>query len=311
MGGFYRSMEKAELHLHLEGSLAPETLCEIEPRLRPEEVDERYSYADFEGFIASYKWVTSLLRTPESYALAMRRLVERLEAENVRYAEVTLSAGVALVRGLDFARLFDAVAGEAARSRVEVAFILDAIRQHGPEHALQVARLAVERASDGVVAFGIGGIETLGPAKWFTDVFRFVKEHGLHVTAHAGETAGPESVWSALHAGAERIGHGFRAAEDPALVKYLAEHDIPLEVCLSSNLALKLVPNLAAHPARRLFEAGVPLTLNTDDPAMFHTTLAREFERAEAEVGFRREELARIAANGFRYSFRGARFARV
>lgn len=311
MGGFYRSMEKAELHLHLEGSLAPETLCEIEPRLRPEEVDERYSYADFEGFIASYKWVTSLLRTPESYALAMRRLVERLEAENVRYAEVTLSAGVALVRGLDFARLFDAVAGEAARSRVEVAFILDAIRQHGPEHALQVARLAVERASDGVVAFGIGGIETLGPAGWFTDVFRFVKEHGLHVTAHAGETAGPESVWSALHAGAERIGHGFRAAEDPALVKYLAEHDIPLEVCLSSNLALKLVPNLAAHPARRLFEAGVPLTLNTDDPAMFHTTLAREFERAEAEVGFRREELARIAANGFRYSFRGARFARV
>ncbi len=311
MGGIYRSMEKAELHLHLEGSLTPETLYEIEPRLRPEEVVERYSYADFEGFIASYKWVTSLLRTPESYALAMRRLIERLEAENVRYAEVTLSAGVALVRGLDFGTLFEAVAREAARSRVEVAFILDAIRQLGPEHALQVARLAAERASDGVVAFGIGGIEALGPAEWFTDVFRFVKEHGLHVTAHAGETAGPESVWSALHAGAERIGHGFRAVEDPALVNYLAEHDIPLEICLSSNLALRLVPNLAAHPARRLFEAGVPLTLNTDDPAMFHTTLAREFELAEAELGFRRDELIQIAANGFRYSFRGARFARV
>lgn len=311
MGGFYRLMDKAELHVHLEGSLAPETLCEIEPRLRPEEVHERYSYADFDGFIASYKWVTSLLRTPESYALAMRRLVERLEAENVRYAEVTLSAGVALVRGLDFAPLFEAVAGEAARSRVEVAFILDAIRQLGPEHALQVARLAVERASGGVVAFGIGGIEALGPAEWFTDVFRFVKEHGLHVTAHAGETAGPESVWSALRAGAERIGHGFRAVEDPALVEYLAEHDIPLEICLSSNLALKLVPDLAAHPARRLFEAGVPLTLNTDDPAMFHTTLAQEYELAESEVGFRREELVRIAANGFRYAFRGPRFARA
>jgi len=310
MGGFYRLLEKAELHLHLEGSLAPETLCEIEPRLRPEEIAERYSCPDFEGFIASYKWVTSLLRTPEQYALAMRRLLERLEAENVLYAEVTLSAGVALVGGLRFAPLFEAVAGAAAQSRVEVRFILDAIRQLGPEHARQVARLAVERAADGVVAFGIGGIEALGPAEWFAGVFGFVKDHGLHVTVHAGETVGPESVWSALRAGADRIGHGFRAAEDPALVSHLAEHDIPLEICLSSNLALKLVPSLKAHPARRLFEAGVPLTLNTDDPAMFHTSLAREYELAASELGFSPEELRRVAANGFRYSFRGPRFTR-
>lgn len=309
MGGAYRLLEKAELHLHLEGSLEPETLAELVPGLRPEEVAGRYRYADFDGFIAAYKWVTSFLQTPKAYGVAMRRLLERLEAENVRYAEVTLSAGVALVRGLDFGPLFEAVADAAAQSRIEVCFILDAIRQLGPDHARQVARLAVERASEGVVAFGIGGIEALGPAEWFAGVFGFVKEHGLHVTVHAGETAGPESVWSALHAGAERIGHGLRAAEDPALVAYLAEHDIPLEVCLSSNLALRLVASLKTHPARRLFEAGVPLTLNTDDPAMFHTTLAREYELAERELGFRPEELSRVAANGFRYSFRGPRFA--
>jgi len=309
MGGFYRLLDKAELHLHLEGSLEPETLCELVPDLRPEEVAGRYCYADFDGFIAAFKWVTAVLRTPEAYAVAMKHLLARLEAENVRYAEVTLSAGVALVRGLDFGPLFEAVAGAAAQSRVEVRFILDAIRQLGADHARQVARLAVERAAEGVVAFGIGGIEALGPAEWFAGVFGFVKDHGLHVTVHAGETVGPESVWSALRAGAERIGHGLRAAEDPALVAYLAEHDIPLEICLSSNLALKLVPSLKAHPARQLFEAGVPLTLNTDDPAMFHTTLVREYELAERELGFSPEELRRVAANGFRYSFRSPRFA--
>ena len=308
MGRFHQQLEKAELHLHLEGSLEPETLREIDPRLTAGEIERRYRYENFDDFILSYKWVTSLLRSPEAYALAMRRLLERLTANNIRYAEITLSAGVALVRGLDWDSVYDAVAREAAHSPLDVWFILDAIRQLGPEHALEVARLAAGRGGSRVVAFGIGGSEALGPAAWFTDVFRFVKDQGLKVTVHAGETVGPESIWAALRAGADRIGHGFRAAEEAALAAYLRDHDVPLEICLSSNLALGLVPSLAAHIARSLFDAGVPLVLNTDDPAMFHTDLAREYELAERELGFSREELQQLASNGFRYAFRRTGF---
>jgi aminodeoxyfutalosine deaminase len=304
MGRFHQQLEKAELHVHLEGSLEPETLRELDPRLTVAQIEERYRYEGFDDFILSYKWVTGYLRSPEAYALALRRLLERLAAENVRYAEITLSAGVIVLRGLDFAPIYEALAREASRASLEVCFILDAVRQLGPDHALAVARLAAERAGDRVVAFGIGGIETLGPAEWFAGAFRLVKEHGLRVTAHAGETAGPESVRAALEAGADRIGHGLRAAEDPALVAWLRERDIPLEICLSSNLALGLVPSLAAHPARRLFDSGVPIVLNTDDPAMFHTTLAREYELAERELGFSPDELRLLAANSFRYAFR-------
>lgn len=306
MGRFHQELEKAELHVHLEGSLEPETLRRLDPSLTVEQIEERYRCEDFDEFIQSYKWVTGYLRSPEAYALALSRLLERLAAENVRYAEITLSAGVILLRGLDFGAIYDALAREAARAPLDVWFILDAVRQLGPDHALEVARWAVERAGDRVVAFGIGGIEAQGPAEWFTEAFRLVKQHGLGVTVHAGETAGPESVRAALEAGADRIGHGFRAAEDPLLVAYLRDRQIPLEICLSSNLALHLVPSLAAHPARRLYEAGVPIVLNTDDPAMFHTTLAREYELAERELGFSREELRLLAANSFRHAFKRA-----
>lgn len=304
MGRFHQELEKAELHVHLEGSLEPETLRQLDPSLTVEQIEERYRCEDFDDFIQSYKWVTGYLRSPEAYALALRRLLERLAAENVRYAEITLSAGVILLRGLDFAPIYKALTQEASRAPLDVWFILDAVRQLGPDHALEVARLAVERAADRVVAFGIGGIETQGPAEWFTEAFRLVKRHGLGVTVHAGETVGPESVWAALEAGADRIGHGFRAAEDPALVAVLRDRQIPLEICLSSNVALHLVPSLAAHPARRLHEAGVPIVLNTDDPAMFRTTLAREYALAERELGFSREELRLLAANSFRYAFK-------
>jgi len=300
---FYRELAKAELHLHLEGSIAPATLQELAPHVPPEEIDRRYRYADFSGFIESYVWVNSFLNTPDDYAFVARRLLESLAAENVCYAEINLSAGVILWKQMNLARVYETVAAEAARSPVEVRWILDAVRQWGPEKAMEVARFAAEKQEDGIVAFGIGGDESRGHCDWFSDVFAFAKAEGLKLAPHAGETCGPESVWSALRQGADRIGHGIRAAEDAELMRELRERDIPLEICISSNVATGATSSLEAHPVRKLYDAGVPIVLNTDDPPMFHTTLSREYEIAAVRFGFSRTELSGLAANSFRYAF--------
>ena len=299
-------LAKAELHLHLEGSVTPETIRELAPGASMEEIRERFRFSNFAGFLECFKWVVERLRGPEDYALVTRRLLETLASQNVRYAEITLSAGVVLWKKQEFGRIFEAVRREAAQSPVDVRWNLDAIRHFGADHAMQVAEIAAGYVDDGVVSFGIGGDEERGPAGWFTDVYRFVRAKGLRLTAHAGETAGPESVWAALRLGAERIGHGIRAVDDPALLRHLRDENIPLEICISSNVATGAVPSLRAHPVRRLYDAGVPITLNTDDPGLFGTTLEKEYDLAAREFGFSERELAQIAENGFRYAFAGA-----
>ncbi len=292
MPGFFHDLPKAELHLHLEGSAEAETLG-----LPP------YTFTGFAGFLETFGQVVKALRTPEDYARVTRGLLARLEEQNVRYAEITLSAGVVLWKGQEFAPVFDAVRAAAEGSTVEVRWILDAVRHFGAEHCMRVAELAAERAGKGVVAYGIGGNEERGPAGWFGDVFRFAKDAGLHLTAHAGEACGPESVWAALELGAERIGHGIAAVRDPALMRHLRDRDIPLEICITSNLVTGVVRRIEDHPVRRLYDAGVPIVLNTDDPGIFGTTLSGEYELAARQFGFTEEELRCVAENGFRYAF--------
>jgi aminodeoxyfutalosine deaminase len=304
MDDFLARLPKAELHLHLEGSIEPETLHELDPATPVDEFRALYRYENFDAFLRAFGAIGKRLRTPADYALITRRLLERLAAQNVRYAEIIVSAGVVLWKEQDFAGIFDAIHAAAADSPVETRWILDAVRQFGVEPAMEVAHLAAERRNRGVVAFGIGGSEERGPAEWFTDVFSFAKSAGLRLTAHAGESMGPESIWAALRLGAERIGHGIAAVEDPDLMRHLRERDIPLEVCITSNLVTGVVAKLEDHPVRRLFDAGVPLTLNTDDPAMFGCTLTGEYVLAAAQFGFTREELEGLAHNSFRYAFR-------
>ncbi|MGD0199323.1 MAG: adenosine deaminase [Bryobacteraceae bacterium] len=306
MAPSYRELPKAELHLHLEGSIEPETLHELDASVSVEEARARYQYADFPAFIQSYLWAIRRLKAPADYALVARRLFGRLDLQNVRYAEVTLSAGVILWRGQEFGPVFDALEAEAGRTPVEVRWIFDAVRQWGAGEARKVLRVAAERLGRGVAGFGIGGDERLGPVGPFAEVFAEAREAGLHLTVHAGETVGPESVREAVRLGAERIGHGIRAADDPALLASLRDREIPLEICLSSNVATGAVASLAEHPMRRIYDAGVPIVLGTDDPAMFHTTLEREYELAAREFGFTDEELSGIVANGFRYAFAAA-----
>ncbi|MFN7925971.1 MAG: adenosine deaminase [Bryobacteraceae bacterium] len=304
MDDFFRTLPKAELHLHLEGAIDAGMIRELDPAIPEDEVSRRFAIADFAGFIEAFKWVVGFLRTPDDYALVTRRLLERLERDNVRYAEITLAAGVILWRGQEFAPIYDAITREAAKSSVDVWWVLDVIRHFGPEPAATVARWAVERAGDRVVAFGIGGDEARGPAGQFREVFEFTRAHGLKAVPHAGETTNAQSVWDAIEIGADRIGHGIRAIEDPRLVAHLVERRIPLEVCVTSNLVTGAVRSLEEHPVRRLWETGVPIILNSDDPGLFGATVSGEYRLAEERLGFSRDELRRMAAESFEHGFR-------
>jgi adenosine deaminase/aminodeoxyfutalosine deaminase len=292
-------MKKAELHVHLEGSIGAETLLEIDPSLTRDEIEANLQYGSFPEFLRGYIWLTKKLEKPEHYALATQHLLQSLEAQEVTYTEVTLSAGVVLWKEQDLAAVYDAVWRESQRSPVKTFWILDAIRQFGPEKGMAVAEFAVSRRDQGVIAYGIGGDEVRGPAHWFRDVFAYCRDGGLRLVCHAGETAGPESVWGALAIGAERIGHGIAAVHDPALMARLREDNIPLEVCISSNVCTGAVASLPDHPVGALYRAGVPLTIHTDDPAFFQTTLDREYEIAET-FGVPAEEMAE---NSFKYAF--------
>ena len=291
-----------ELHLHLEGSVDPATLRLLDPDLTPEDAEAPYRFKDFAGFIECFKFIALRLRTPEDYALITRRLIAQLAAQDVRYAEITLSAGVLLWKGREIAPYYDAIRAASRDTAVEVRWILDAIRQLGPEPAWRVAEFAARHVGNGVVAIGIGGDESRGPARWFQDVYEFARSTGLHLTAHAGETEGPASIWAALELGVERIGHGIRAIDDPVLMRHLRDHQIPLEVCLTSNVCTGAVASLESHPLRRLYQAGVPITLSTDDPGVFRCTLREEFEAAK-RLGITPIELVAMIENADRFRF--------
>ncbi len=315
---FITRLPKAELHLHLEGSARPETLRELarrKRRLKKETEDwirqqtrQSFRYRDFSDFLSSFRLVTLLLETPEDYALVTTRLVEWLASQNVRYAEVTLAAGVVFWKKQPLEPIFEAssAAARAAEVRhgVRLNWIFDVIRHYGPEPARQVLEAAIRFRGQGVVAFGIGGDEVRGPVELFTGIAREAREQGLHVVAHAGETVGPESIRQAVESvGAERIGHGLTAAQDASVLALLRERRIPLEVCPTSNVATGLLARLEDHPLPKFLAAGLEVTLNSDDPAMFGTSLEREYLAASEQFALSREQILRLCANGFRASF--------
>jgi len=308
---FIHLLPKAELHLHLEGSITPPTLVELRQRHEKQsslaEAEALYQYKDFLGFLMAFKTLTGDLQTPDDYELATYRLVQQLKAENVLHAEVYVSVGVCLWRKLDFAAIFEGL--ERGRERgerdfgISVLWIFDAVRQFGPEHTQKVFEFAAKYRDRNVVAVGIGGDEQKGPPELFREQYAYARGHGLRLTAHAGENAGPESIWGALNLGAERIGHALTAARDPELIEELVTRQVPVEICMTSNLRTSCCAKITDHPVRRYFDQGLMITLNSDDPAMFGTSLAREYELAQTEFAFTDEHLRELARNSFEASF--------
>ncbi len=312
------SLPKAELHLHLEGSLQPDTLCALGAKhgvaVSREEVQQRYAYRDFPEFIETFKWASSLLRDPEDYGLALLHLGKQLLIQRVVYAEITLSVGVMLLRQQRVERNFEALA-EAAESflgrGLRLNFVFDAVRQFGAEAAMKVVDAAERCASTSIVAFGIGGDELSVPAKEFRRVYDKAGAIGLHRLMHAGEIGGRKQIREAIELlGVERIGHGIAAIRDPELMDLLAERRIPLEICPRSNMKTGALARLMGdvdvpieqHPLPLLFRHGIPVVLSTDDPAMFHTSLISEYENAR-RMGLEESELVRIAKMGFEHAF--------
>ena len=314
---FVAELPKVELHVHLVGSAPVETVLELARRhpdrgvpRSAEELRRFYEFRDFPHFIEVYKAVSGLIREPEDIADLVRGVARGLAAQRVRYVEMQF--GPAAFRRIGMP---DAVITEAldvgtrdalAEHGLRIGYILEFPGQTAGEDAVPTLTHALEHPPEALTGFGIGGIEA-GRAPYrdvIRDVFAAAAAAGLHCVPHAGETTGAETVWEAidfLHA--ERIGHGIRSMDDPRLVAYLAERQLPVDVSPTSNVRTRCVPSLAAHPLPSMLDAGLFVTLNSDDPPMFGTTLSNEYLVAGRELGLSAAGLAGLAANGVRASF--------
>ncbi len=295
---FITRMPKIELHVHLEGSIRPETLLQLAhrhqvplPADNVEGLRKWYSFRDFDHFIEIYMTFAKCLRNPEDIELIAREFFIGQAAQNILYSEVTYTPySQYLANALSFRDQLDALnrarAWAERELHVSAGWIFDISRNTQPEEGVIVANWAVSAMNEGCVALGLGGPEVGHPPELFVEAFEIARKAGLPAVPHAGETEGLASIWGALRSlHAVRIGHGVRCLEDPKLVDYLREHQIPLDVCPGSNICLKVFPDLATHPLPRLMAEGLVVTLNSDDPPMFNTTLTEEYLRTSEAFG--------------------------
>jgi aminodeoxyfutalosine deaminase len=311
---FVAGLPKAEIHVHHVGSASPRIVSELaarHPGTVPadlEELREFYTFRDFGHFIEVYLAVVDLLREPEDIRLLTYEVATDMAAQNIRYAELTLTPWTSVAAGIPIEAFVEAV--EDARVAAErdhgvrLRWIYDIPGESGLPAGEDTLQYALHHAPDTLIGFGLGGPEVGVDRPQFADVFAQARAAGLHSVPHAGETTGPQTVWDALRdLGAERIGHGTSSVQDPELLAHLAEHRIPLEVCPTSNIATRAVDRLENHPIKQLHDAGVLVTVNSDDPPMFGTTLNREYEIAADLLGLDESGIAELAKNAVQASF--------
>lgn len=313
-----RAMPKAELHVHLDGSLRPATILELAdqngvelPTTNPEALADYLQVKDarnLEDYLARFEVTLSVMQHADALERIAYELCEDAAAEAVRYIEIRYSPILLTRTGLPLPETVEAPLRGLAKAREEfgirAALIICGIRNMSPEVSRDLADLTVAYKDKGVVAFDLAGAEYNYPAKKHKDAFYRVLNANIPCTIHAGEAYGPESIHQAIHyCGAHRIGHGTRLIEDPDLMAYVNDHRIPLEICLTSNVQTRAVPDFASHPVRRYFDEGLVVSLHTDNRLMSGTTLTEEYARACEHLGFTLEEASEMILNGFRSAF--------
>jgi adenosine deaminase len=312
---WYEEIPKAELHVHLEGAIPHEALFELIKKYGgdPSVPDaaalaERFQYKNFPQFIERWIWKNQFLREYEDFAYIAENVARDFARQRILYAEMFYSPSSFARRGLAVQELTQAVrAGLSRVPEVRINLIADLVRDFGPEAEMVVLKQLNEVKNLGVIGIGIGGSEHSFPPGPFSFLYNEARRTGFHTNAHAGEAMGAASIWDAIRfLQVERIGHGTRAQEDSELVDYIVERKIPLEMCPISNVRTRVVDNLPEHPIRRYFEAGMIVTVNTDDPKMFQTGLAEEYRLLEQECGWTKTEICRLILNAVEASWQTA-----
>ncbi|GAB4058615.1 adenosine deaminase [Catellatospora paridis] len=316
LASFVAGLPKAELHVHHVGSASPRIVAELAARHEgrspvpadPALLAEYFTFTDFAHFIEVYLSVVDLIRDAEDVRTLTYGVAQDLAAQQVRYAELTVTPYSSVNRGIPAEAFCEAIEDARREAEKELGLVLrwvfDIPGEAGLASAEQTLRIALDQRPDGLISFGLGGPEIGVPRPQFKPYFDQARAAGLHSVPHAGETTGAQTVWDAIRElGAERIGHGIFAAQDPQLLAYLAEHAIPLEVCPTSNLRTRAVADLAEHPLAAIVAAGVPVSINSDDPPMFGTTLNNEYEVAARLLDLDTAGVAELARQGVRHSF--------
>jgi adenosine deaminase len=295
-------LPKVELHLHIEGAIPKPALWQLvgkyggDPAVPSfDDFERRFEFRGLQQFFQTFDWATSFLREVEDFTFVGREIARDLARQNIRYVEAHFSPTIFRQR-LTPQRIAEGLRkGLDEVSSVEIGLIAELGRNLGPDGAMRTFEQVAELRSSGIVGIGLGGFEPQYPNELFAAVYERARGFGLRTTAHAGESAGPSSIWSAIKAlRVDRIGHATRAIEDPELVRYLAMERIPLELCPVSNVRTGVVPAMRSHPIRRYFDAGIPISLNTDDPLFFGNSLVDEMVAAQQTHGFTRDEIKRL-----------------
>ncbi|WP_310964265.1 adenosine deaminase [Nocardioides terrisoli] len=316
---FVAGLPKAELHVHHVGSASPRIVAELAARhpgvvpSDPAQLAEFFAFRDFAHFIEVYLAVVDLVRTPEDVRLLTMEVARDMAAQNIRYAELTCTPYTSVLphddeRGMPIEAYTEAIEDARVAAERDLGVVLRWIYDIPGESGLPAADatldFALRHPCDGLIGFGLGGPEVGVSRPQFQPHFDAARSAGLRSVPHAGETTGPQTVWDAIRLlGAERIGHGTSAAQDPALLAHLADHGIPLEVCPSSNVATRAVDRIEEHPIRVFRDAGVTITVNSDDPPMFNTTLDHEYELAAELLDLDEPGVAELARAAVRASF--------
>lgn len=313
-----RKLPKAELHVHLDGSVRPQTLLELAKeqgvKLPADSVKDlaRYMHVtdarNLVDYLARFEVTLSVMQTPEALERCTYELLEDGAAENVRYMEIRYSPILCTRRGMPLTEAVEAPLRALKRGEkefgVRAALIICGIRNMSPEVSLELANLTVAYKGRGVVAFDLAGAEYNFPAKKHKEAFYMVIDHHMATTVHAGEAYGAESIAQALHyCHADRIGHGTRLYENPELEQYVLDRRVPLEICITSNLQTHAVPSAESHPLRRYFDLGIVACINTDNRLMSATTVTEELWLAHTKLAFTRKEIDRLILYGFASAF--------